>query len=51
MKKGTKIQIVDRNHPMYLAYGYFIKNKFGKKAVIRLHGTEVVLKRERFKQV
>jgi hypothetical protein len=51
MRRGTKIQIRDRNHPLFLAYGVFIKNKLGKKALIRIHGKEVVLKRDRFQEV
>lgn len=51
MRRGTKIQIRDSKHPLYLAYGIFIKNKLGKKAVIKINGNEVVLKRDRFKEV
>lgn len=51
MRKGTQIQIRDRNHPLYLAYGTFVKNKLGKKAVVRVNGKEVVMKRDRFQAV
>lgn len=51
MRKGTKIQIRDRNHPLYLAYGTFQKNKLGKRAVVRINGNEIVLKRDRFMAV
>jgi len=51
MRRGTKIQIRDRNHPLYLAYGTFQKNKLGKKAVVKVNGKEIVLKRDRFTAV
>jgi hypothetical protein len=43
MRKGTKVQILDRNHPLFLMYGYFQKNKFGKKVVIKVRGVDIVL--------
>lgn len=51
MRKGTKIQILDRNHPDFLRYGFFVKNKLGKKALITVGSNEIVIPRSSIEQV
>lgn len=50
MRKGTKVQILDRNHPEFLRYGFFVKNKLGKKALITVRGNEIIIPRASIKE-
>lgn len=50
MRRGTKVQILDRNHPDFLRYAFFVKNKFGKNALISIRGKEVIIPRSSIKE-
>lgn len=45
MRRGDKIQIINHNRNDWLRYGVFIKNKRGKKALIRIDGKEIEILR------
>lgn len=50
MRKGTKVQILDRNHRLFLMYGYFQKNKLGGKALIKVRGEDIIIPKGSIKE-
>lgn len=51
MRRGTKVQILDRNHRWYLAYGWFIKNKRGGKVLIKVKDSEIEIPKTSIEEV
>lgn len=46
MRKGDKVQILDRNHPQFLRYGIFVRNKLGGKVLIKVRGEDIVISKK-----